>query len=127
MDYLTGLCLWPEAQILGAVDAGSLNLVVMHAARQLASYPGGKLIIVEQNDGVGAAADRSVNEDVNAASKKAIAILGPKRIGWLFCGLQENLIAGQVGVTTKDLNDLVRIGADPRKMVRWWSDEEQSA
>lgn len=127
MDYLTGLCLWPEAQILGAVDAGSLALVVGHAARQLVSYPGGRLIIVEQNDGAGAAADRSVNEDPNAATKVAVRILGPKRVGWLFCDLKENLVAGQVGVTCKDLNDLVRIGADPRKMVRWWSDMEHSA
>jgi len=122
MDYLTGLCLWPDAQILGAVDAGSLALVVGHAARGLAGYPDGRIIIVEQNDGTGAAADRSVNEDVNAATKVAVRILGPKRVGWLFCGepppgalVGDNFVA-------KDLNDLVRVGCDPRKMVKWWVD-----
>lgn len=131
-DYLTSLCVWPDAQVLGAVDAGSLGLVAGHAARQLVGYHDtngrpARLLIIEQNDGAGAAADRSVNEDVNAATKVAVRILGPKRVGWLFCGLQENLVAGQVGVTTKDLNDLVRLGVDPTKMVRWWSDMEQVA
>jgi hypothetical protein len=114
MDYLTGLCVWPDAQVLGAVDAGTLNLVAAHAARGLADYPGGKLLIVEQNDGAGAAADRSVNEDVNAATKVAVRILGPKRVGWLFCKDGE--------VKLKDLNDLFRRrGADiTRAMAKWW-------
>lgn len=129
LDYLTGVQLWPDAQVLGAVDAGSLSLVAGHAARQLAGYPGGRIIIVEQDDGAGAAADRSVNEDPNAATKVCVRILGPKQVGWLFCGHQENLIAGQAGVNTKDLNDLVRLcGAErTRAMVRWWSDMEQVA
>lgn len=131
MDYLTGLQLWPEAQVLGAVDAGSLSLVAGHAARGLASYPGGRLIIVEQNDGEGAAADRSVNEDPNAATKVAVRILGPKRVGWLFCGGEGADPRGvyDQAINTKDLNDLIRIfGAEHvRGMVRWWSDMEQVA
>lgn len=127
MDYLTALCLWPDAQVLGAVDAGSLNLVAGHAARGLAGYPGGKLVIVEQNDGYGAAADRSVNEDPNAATKVAVRILGPKNVGWLFCGPPPGVPVGGLGMPTKDLNDLVRAGARAQDMVRMWSDMEQSA
>lgn len=118
MDYLTGLQLWPDAQVLASVDAGSLALVVGHAARGLADYPGGKLLIVEQNDGIGAAADRSVNEDPNAATKVAVRILGPKRVGWLFCEDDGG------GHPVKDLNDLnARRGADiTRNHARWWVD-----
>jgi hypothetical protein len=114
-DYLTGLCLWPDWQILGAVDAGSLGLVAAHAANGLADYPGGRLLIVEQNDGAGAAADRSVNEDPTSAAKAAVRILGPKRVGWLFC--QDNGV-GHI----KDLNDLVAArGAEiARNHVKWW-------
>lgn len=113
-DYLTALCLWPDAQVLASVDAGSLGLVAAHAARGLADYPGGKLLIVEQNDGAGAAADRSVNEDPNAATKVAVRILGPKRVGWLFCEDDGG------GSPVKDLNDLICRGRDARAMVRWW-------
>lgn len=120
MDYLTALCVWPEAQVLGAVDAGSLGLVAQHAARGLAEYPGGKLLIVEQNDGIGAAADRSVNEDPNAATKVAVRILGPKRVGWLFCSGEPQGIG--VPSSTKDLNDLLRAGRDVNSMARWWVD-----
>lgn len=124
MDYLTGLFLWPDAQVLGAVDAGSLSLVAQHAARGLADYPGGRLLIVEQNDRpkeqkdgtmrIGAA-DQAVNEDPNSAAKKAISILGPKRVGWLFC---EDDGHGHI----KDLNDLVAArGPDAtRAMAKWW-------
>jgi hypothetical protein len=126
MDYLTGLCVWPDAQILGAVDAGSLALVAGHAARGLADYPGGRLLIVEQNDGAGAAADRSVNEDVNAASKRAISILGPKRVGWLFCGPPAG-VPPESTVPCKDLNDLVRAGVRAQDLVRWWNDVEGAA
>lgn len=118
MDYLTALQVWPDAQVLGAVDAGSLSLVAGHAARGLAGYPGAKLIIVEQNDGPGAAADRSVNEDPNAATKVAVRILGPKNVGWLFC--EET---GHKSV--KDLNDLIfcEWNAEAiRARVRWWSE-----
>jgi hypothetical protein len=128
LDYLTALNVWPEAQVLGAVDAGSLGLVAAHAARGLASYPGGRMLIVEQNDGAGAAADRSVNEDVNAATKVAVRILGPKRVGWLFCGSVDTRIhedGGPAIVQTKDLNDLVRLGVDPKAKVRWWNELEQ--
>lgn len=133
LDYLTALNVWPDAQTLGAVDAGCMGLVAAHAARQLASYPGARLLIVEQADPPREQADgtmklgsgdRSVNEDVNAATKVAIRILGPKRVGWLFCGADS--VANPNG-PTKDLNDLVRAGMSPAKMVRWWSDMEQSA
>lgn len=133
LDYLTALNVWPDAQTLGAVDAGCMGLVAAHAARQLASYPGARLLIVEQADPPRQQADgtiklgsgdRSVNEDVNAATKVAIRILGPKRVGWLFCGADS--VANPNG-PTKDLNDLVRAGMNPEKMVRWWSDMEQSA
>lgn len=135
VDYLTALCLWPEAQVLGAVDAGCMGLVAGHAARGLASYPGAQLLLVEQADPPRVQADgtmklgsgdRSVNEDVNAATKIAVRILGPRRVGWLFCGAHgrdDNMI----GKPCKDLNDLVRHGMDPRKMVRWWRDMEEAA
>ncbi len=117
MDYLTALQIFPDAQVLGAVDAGSLNLVAQHAANGLAGYPGGKLIIVEQNDGAGAAADRSVNEDPNAATKVAVRILGPKAVGWLFC---EDDGGGHI----KDLNDLLRArgASNTRNMVQMWTE-----
>ncbi|HEY6114474.1 MAG TPA: hypothetical protein VI172_00815 [Candidatus Dormibacteraeota bacterium] len=134
VDYLTALNVWPDAQVLGAVDAGSMSLVVGHVARGLASYPGANLLIVEQADpprmqqdgttklGSG---DRSINEDVNAATKVAVRILGPKRVGWLFCGGVEPYLhqdGGPAICTTKDLNDLVRAGIYPKKLVRWWRD-----
>ncbi|HEX6052767.1 MAG TPA: hypothetical protein VFZ21_26055 [Gemmatimonadaceae bacterium] len=139
VDYLTALNVWPYAQVLGAVDAGCMGLVAGHAARQLASYPGAQLLIVEQADppreqkdgtmklGSG---DRSVNEEVNAATKVAVRILGPRRVGWLFCGTVEGQIHRDGGPTiteTKDLNDLVRAGLDPTKMVRWWRDMGEAA
>lgn len=131
LDYLTALNVWPDAQVLGAVDAGCMGLVAAHAARQLANYPGARLLIVEQADPPRQQADgtmklgsgdRSVNEDVNAATKVAVRILGPKRVGWLFCG---SVLDFEVA-DTKDLNDLVRAGLQPGKMVRWWSDMEHS-
>jgi hypothetical protein len=135
LDYLTSLCVFPDAQTLGAVDAGCMGLVAGHVARQLASYPGARLLIVEQADPPREQADgtmklgsgdRSVNEDVNAATKVAIRILGPKRVGWLFCGATPTDPAVNPAAT-KDLNDLVRFGMQPAKMVRWWSDMEQRA
>lgn len=147
LDYLTALGLWPDAQVLGAVDAGCMGLVAGHAARGLASYPGAQLLIVEQADPPRPQADgimklgsgdRSVNEDVNAATKVAVRILGPRRVGWLFCGVSCVKLADGFSMrnppsdpnapvpvehtTTKDLNDLVRAGLDPTKMVRWWRD-----
>jgi hypothetical protein len=125
MDYLTALQVWPNAQILGAVEAGSLALVTGHAARVLASMGANtKLTIVEQRDPprtlkdgtvVAGAADASINEDPNAATKVAIRCLGTKRVGWLACEL-----AGDDSV--KDLNDLVCKGIDPVGMVQWWSE-----
>ena len=100
-----------------------MGLVAGHAARGLASYPGAQLLIVEQADPPRVQADgtvklgsgdRSVNEDVNAATKVAVRILGPRRVGWLHCGTVDH--------ETKDLNDLVRAGIDPKKLVRWWRD-----
>lgn len=120
-DYLTALCLWPGARVLGAVDAGSLALVTAHAARQLAGRDNeSKILIVEQNDGAGAAADRSVNEDPNAATKVATRILGPKRLEWLFCDRQLAISAGAKDVPIKDLNDLVIAGAKVSQMVSRW-------
>lgn len=136
MDYLTALCLWPDAQVLGAVDAGCVGLVAGHAARGLASYPGARMLIVEQADPPRVQADgtmklgsgdRSVNEDVNAATKVAVRILGPRRVGWLFCGTFEPAVSGVPLKETKDLNDLVRCGYDPTKMVRWWRDMGEAA
>jgi hypothetical protein len=129
-DYLTALCLWPAAWVLGAVEAGTMGLLAAHAARRIAREDrqgDHRLLIVEQVDPekvrpdgtvrVGAA-DASINEDPNAAAKAAIRILGAKRVGWLFC---EHDVAPSA---VKDLNDLVRTrGADAaRNHVRWWSD-----
>lgn len=125
-DYLTALEVWPHAAVLGATEAGSLALVAAHAARELAwRDQKSRLLIVEQRDPprtladgrqVPGAADASVNEDPNAATKVAVRILGPRRVGWLFC---EG--AGDEGI--KDLNDLlIAFGAhadEVAKMVRW--------
>ena len=121
MDYLTALALWPDAAVLGAVDAGSLSLVAEVVACALASRDAtSRILIVEQNDGWMAAADRSVNEDANAASKIAIRILGPQRVGWLFCdGTCGDRKATGPG-DLNDLNDLVRAGV--RIAPRWWAD-----
>ncbi len=112
LDYLSALVVWPDAQALAAVDAGSIALVARHVASELATYPGGRLLIIEQNDEPGVhkdgtarlgAADRSINEDVNAAAKVAIRILGPTRVSVLRCA--------EYGAY-KDLNDLVRAGVN---------------
>lgn len=127
LDYLSGLYIWPDAAVLGAVEAGSLALVTAHAARQLAARGGdGRMIIVEQSDPprtlrdgrvVPGAADESINEGPNSAAKVAERILGPHRVGWLPCE----------GDAVKDLNDLVRReGLDAHVFtgrVRWWNDE----
>lgn len=141
LDYLTALNVWPDAQVLGAVDAGCMGLVAGHAARGLASYPGARMLIVEQADPPRQQADgttklgsgdRSVNEDVNAATKVAVRILGPRRVGWLFCGQLGN--EGEAGAfrstPCKDLNDLIVNGfntTEVHKMVRWWSDMGEPA
>lgn len=138
-DYLTALCVWPDACVLGAVEAGSLSLVVAHAARKLAeSGDSGRLIIVEQadppklrDDGTAriGAADASVNEDPNAATKVAVRILGPKRVGWLMCSGKVQVDRGVTGVVpgVKDLNDLIRSRVDVRAQVVWWTEIGQAA
>lgn len=117
LDYLTALQIWPDAHILGAVDAGSTPLVAGFAAQCLAERDDkSRLLIVEQFDGerlvngklVAGAADRAINETCNAATKRMIRLLGPRRLGWLFCEPH------------KDLNDLHRAGGDTA--ARWWLD-----
>jgi hypothetical protein len=135
MDYLTALQVWPNAQVLGATEAGQLALVTGHAARMLAANgTGTRLTIVEQadpprtlHDGrvVAGAADASINEDPNAATKVAMRILGPKRVGWLFCELRPDIQTVELDEgdhPVKDLNDLLRVGADIGGMLRWWTD-----
>lgn len=126
MDYLTALAVWPNAQVLGAVEAGSLGLVTGHAARALAARDStSRLLIVEQadpprrNKATGAvmpgAADASINEDPNAATKVSVRHLGPHRVGWMFC-----VLAGGSD-SVKDLNDLVQARVDVNGMVTWWT------
>lgn len=122
LDYLTALQVWPGAAVLGAVEAGSLSLVTAHAARQLAARDRtSRVLIVEQADPprilrdgrtVAGAAEASINDDPNSAAKVAVRILGPQRVGWLFCG-----VAG-----AKDLNDLIRAKVNPLDHVRWWTE-----
>lgn len=130
MDYVTALWLWPDAWVLGATEAGQLALVAQHAARELKTiYPKtGRMTIVEQDDPprlnkasglmVPGAADQSINEQPVAASKAAVCHLGPRNVGWLFCK-SDKLLDGK---PVKDLNDLVRVGADIASMVTWWTD-----
>ena len=134
LDYLTARALWPNCQILGAVDAGSIALVAGHAARTLAGRDRtSRLTIVEQADppraGVNGkiipgAADFAVNEQPNAAAKVAIAALGPRRVGWIFCNPEHCEQAGGApevdGHPVKDLNDVMRAGADMSSMFAWW-------
>lgn len=138
MDYLTALMVWPHAQILGAVEAGSLSLVAGWAARALAGRGDAcQLTIVEQADPrrlnhktgqlVAGAADAAINEDPNAATKVAVRHLGAGRLAWLFCeGPGDDGVIGTpraaLGGPIKDLNDLVRSGCDPAAMVVRWTD-----
>jgi hypothetical protein len=135
LDYATALQVWPEAQVVGAVNAGSLALVAAHVAAALASRDStSRLTIVEQcdpprqlKDGrvVAGAADASINEDPNAATKVALRLLGhPNRVGWLFCDMAGVTVDGK---PVKDLNDLVRAGVDVRGLHRWWSDPDAGA
>lgn len=128
MDYLTAMQVWPNAQILGAVEAGSMALVAGHAARALAKRDDtSRLLIVEQNDPprtrrdgtvVAGAADAAINEDPNSATKVAVRHLGPKRVGWLFCSAE----AARIDAPIKDLNDLVAAQANVSGMLSWWQD-----
>lgn len=90
------------------------------------------MVIVEHDDQprtlqdgrvIPGAADQAVNEQPVAAAKAAIAHLGPRRVGWLFCDPDQCERAGgrrEVdGNPVKDLNDAVRAGADPFKMICW--------
>lgn len=121
IDYLTALCAFPTMDVLGAVDVGSLSLVAGVAAKAVARRSEtGRVLIVEHEDGerldkrtgkmVAGPGDRASNEEPNAATKVAIREIGPRRVGWMFCG--------ESGA--KDLNDLWRreLKIDPR----WWAD-----
>lgn len=115
VDYLTALCMWPDADVLGAVESGSISLVARHAATALAAAGDlGRLLIVEHGDGWGRAGDRAVNEEANAAAKVAIRALGPRRIGWMFCDAKAD------GRDLKDLNDAWRAGVNLE--VKWWAE-----
>jgi hypothetical protein len=140
MDYLTGLQVWPNATVLGAVEAGTLSLVTAWAASALAARDNeSRLTIVEQSDParlnkatgkmVPGAADAAINEDPNAATKVALRILrDPRRLGWLYCqypgddGEIGSPRADLDGKPVKDLNDLVRVGANVSAMTTWWAD-----
>jgi hypothetical protein len=130
LDYLTALQIWPDAQVVAGVDAGSLNLVTAHVASELARRDRtSRLTIIEQHDPprtlkdgrtVAGAADMSINEIPNAATKVALTLLGPRRVGWLFCELPGVLVNGR---PVKDLNDLIRAGADVGSMMRECSNQ----
>lgn len=117
VDYLTALAMFPDHDVLGAVDAGSLPLVAGIAARAVAARgESGRILLVEHADGLTkagqpGAGDRSMNEEPNAALKIAIRTLGPRRVGWLFCGGGEGI---------KDLNDMWRAGVP--YAPKWWSE-----
>jgi hypothetical protein len=128
-DYLTSLQVWTDAQVLGAPEAGTLELVAAYAARQLAARDGtSRLTIVEQADPprvnkatgkmMAGAADAAMNESANAATKVALRHLHPTRVGWLYCG-HPGMVDGK---PIKDLNDLVRARIDPLQLHRWWID-----
>lgn len=141
LDYLTGLQVWPNAQILGAVEAGTLALVTAHVAAALAALDStSRLTIVEQADPprtlkdgrvVAGAADQSINEDPNAAAKVAVRLLGPGRVGWIYCsyagddGAIGSPCAKLDGEAAKDLNDLLIVGADIPAMLTRWIDLER--
>lgn len=89
-DYLTGLVRWDEeADVLGAVDAGSYPLVAEFAARHAAKV-GGSVLLVAQWDGDDGAAATAVDE----GARRAIRELGPTRVSYLECK------------PSKDLNEL---------------------
>jgi hypothetical protein len=127
MDYLTALQLWPHSQVLGAVEAGSIDLVAGWAANALAWRDSeSRLLIVQQADPqrtlrdgsvVPGAADAAINDKPNAAAKVSQLLLTPRRVGWLLCESDRMLPDGR-GVV-KDLNDLVVVGADVAGMCTW--------
>lgn len=126
VDYLTALCVWPNADVLGAVEAGALSLVAKVAAKALAHRGDtGRLLLVEHDDGMtddgrSGAARRSIFEEPNAATKVAVSIVGPRRVGWIFCGG----VDGQ-GKPIKDLNDMWLANAPI--VPSWWADMGEAA
>lgn len=122
LDYLTALCAFPSWDVLGAVEAGTMGLVAGIAAKAVAGRDNGRVLIVEQNDPmrvdkasgdlVVGAGKSSIIDDPNSAAKTAIRILGPRRVGWLFCG----------SAGTKDLNDLYAKRVELGPLIAWWSD-----
>lgn len=128
MDYLSAGQVFPNAQVLGAVEAGSMSLVAAHAAAELAARGSGKIILVEQNDPprvlrdgrvVPGAADQAINEDPNSATKMALRHIGPKRVGWLHCTAAGGPDDGE---HIKDLNDMVVHDLEPAGRVVWWEE-----
>ncbi len=108
-DYLTACWRWPKLDVLGAVDAGQYPLVAGFAARYLAERGQGHLVLVAQDDRrevvdpdtwetkiVTGAAERAVA----AASKRAIALMGPTDVVWLECSRWG----------AHDLNDIAKAG-----------------
>lgn len=120
MDYLTALMAWPGGFVLGAVDAGSFALVTRFAAERISGFPRSQLLLVEQHDapkvrGDGTtrlgAADRVINEDVNAALKVATRILGAARVGILRCAPEKDLNAMlQRGATCEEIRRMAVFG-----------------
>lgn len=85
-DYLTGVALWPDFDVLGAVDAASYPLVAAHAAAYCAQS-GAQLVLVAQDDGPGRAADRAVDK---AAARALRWQIMPE---WLECAPHKDLNA----------------------------------
>lgn len=115
-DYLTALQLWPQADVLGATDAGSYPLVARHAAKRVAESGAGCVVLVAQCDDLttddeawrakmetGTKGDKRTDgagdRAVDWASKNVMAILGVRGCVWVECRPH------------KDLNDALRSGA----------------
>ncbi len=92
-DYLTAALRWQKADVLGAVDAGQYPLVAGFAARYLAERGAGRLVLVAQDDPIKEVTNPKTGEvttmpgaaerAVDAASKRAIALLGPADVSWI--------------------------------------------
>lgn len=111
-DYLTALQLWPQADVLGATDAGSYPLVARHAATVLGASGAGTVVLVAQCDDLttddeawrakmepNKRTDGAGDRSVDAATKNVMAILGVRGCAWVECR------------PYKDLNDRLRAGA----------------
>jgi hypothetical protein len=109
-DYLTACMVWPDADVLGAVDAGSYPLVAGRLARSLAERGRGRLVLVVQHDPdrvdqrTGMPVRGAAYVAADAAEKRALAMLGPGRVQRLAC---RDYLSGERGF---DLNDIVRSG-----------------